>query len=199
MDELIPPLLYHDDIIKREPEIDTLRTAYQLIRTDVPLARDKLISLSKIGSIMAMLYLAESYGDTLDVKSAKYWYKNAYEAGSSLALLKLVFLIRRSGDYLQAETLLKAGVARGDAPSFYSLGQIYHNNPIFRDKRGDARNLLEQAANMGQLRAQALLARLLISGRYGVAEIPKGIRLFFSFVATAFKVAMNDPNDRRLW
>jgi TPR repeat protein len=126
------------------------------------------------------------------------WYRAAYERGSSSALFGLGSYYYRRENYGEAEKIFMDGVSKNDAVSMYWLASIY----VVRHQDGkdfEIKDLLERSAALGQIYAKNSLAFLLMKGRYGLRNIPRGIMLYFLSIIEGFKTGIRNPHDRRLW
>jgi TPR repeat protein len=191
----------HEQLLAREPNLKRLQGAYALLSTDIEKGRSELEELANQGSVLSMLYLATSYkrGPHADQSKVERWYRAAYEKNALNAFSGLGTLYYGQGKYDLAEKIFVDGVSRNDAVSMYWLAKIYIEGPKLREKSDEIKHLLERSAAFGQVRAKNRLAFLLMRGRYGVTSIPRGVFLYFSSVVGGFRIALRDPEDRRLW
>jgi TPR repeat protein len=105
----------------------------------------------------------------------------------------------QAGKTKEAEDLWSDGVSKNDGPSMFWLASLYLASSSIRVKRAEIKALLERANALGQLRAKHRLGVMLMVGRYGIINIPRGVFLFLRFLISGFKVALRDPTSRRLW
>ncbi len=194
-------LLSDAELLSQEADMNALRTAYNMVSSNSPKGLVELEELASHGSIMAVLYLAHEYKlvDGPDNLIAEKWFRSAYESGSSTALLNLGLLYYRRNEYDQAEKIWLEGVQRHDGPSMCWLALMYLGKLGYHAKKDEAKSLFDPANELGQIRAQFRLGQLLISGQYGVSEIPRGLLLLLEFAISVFKTAYRKPDDQRLW
>jgi TPR repeat protein len=193
-------LLEERELFTLEPDMAALRDAYDSFIKDSTVGRPKLEALVARGSTMSMLYLANDYKKRpRDSDKAAELYRIAYQSGSSAALLNLALILYKSGKISDAERLWSEGVAKNDPPSMYWLAHLYLNDLSNVKKQAEAARLLEQANQLGQIRATILLAKMHLTGKYGVRGIPRGLLLFLQSIVSSFGVAYRDPRSRRLW
>lgn len=194
-------LIDDHELSKQEPDLERLRHAHALLSTNVPQALTELEALAERGSITSMLYLAHAYvrGGNPDIARAEEWYRSAYEKGSSSALYNLGSFYYKKGDFFEAEKIFLDGYSKKDAPSMYWLATIYLVDPKHRDKFNQAKDLLENAIVLGNVSAKHGLGLLMMKGRYGLKNFPRGLWLFLGGMVDAFMVTCRDPSSRRLW
>jgi hypothetical protein len=85
-------------------------------------------------------------------------------------------LAYRRGDIATARTILEAGVARGLAPAMRDFAWM----ELKLARRDEARALYRQAIDLGDFPARMLFARAIALGRFGLREVPEGIRSVFA-------------------
>lgn len=200
-------MLEDHEIMDREPDLERLRHAYSLLRTDHSSAIVELEKLANVGSLMSVLYLADFYArDTnADEEETEKWLKRAYEQGSARGLICLAAHYEKSGKYADAEKLYLNGISSNDGQSKYRLAKLYMKTNRYSIVSPEIRKLLESAAEQGQARAMRDLWSLHIKGVFGVRNIPKGIFLLFYFLSRGFVLSFRrrpdayGPSDRRLW
>jgi TPR repeat protein len=188
-------------LMQQEQNLDELRKAHALLSSNRSKGLVDLEALANNGSVLAMLYLANAYiSQKPPVYSlAEKLFRGAYERNSSRALFSLGVLYSKIGKYDEAERLFLEGNSEGDGPSMYGLARLYLSNIYFKNKRGEAKYLLENAIKCGQVRAKIRLSYLFLSGAYGVFNIPRGLWLFFTGIPETVGVAYRDPHSQRLW
>ena len=192
-------LLTDDQLFHNEPDLAELRRAYELRLSSFQVSREMLERLIQRGSVMAMVYLgAECRRNSLREQSIKY-YRSAYENGSSTALFSLAQSFYLDGNFAEAEALWRDGVSKNDPVSMYRLARLY----LEKNKKSIIpiliKRLLEDADNLGQLRATLLLGCLYLKAKFGISRIPIGFILMGKVVPKVIYVHYRDPYDRRLW
>jgi len=105
----------------------------------------------------------------------------------------------RQANFDLAEKMFIDGASSGDGAAMYWLARIYMRRQVTEENSSKIKILLEDAIARGQVRAKNSLAFLSMKGRYGKKNIPKGVFLYFSSLVDAFKVAVRNPDDPRLW
>jgi TPR repeat protein len=186
------------ELRSNEQRLDEVNEARDLAATDFSAAQQKFEELANQGSILAMVCLAFAQNKRGQIEQARSWYRKAYQGGSSTALFSLATMLYHEGDVAEAEKLWSDGVSKNDGPSMFPLAVIYLDSAD-KDKNSQARMLLEKGNELGQLRATQLLARRLATGKYGIANVPKGVFLFLKCLFSGFLVAYRNPDSPRLW
>lgn len=194
-------LLGHNELLAQEPDLKRLQDAYALLSTDTPRALMELEDLAKSGSVTSMGYLGKTYkdGSYADPVKAERWLIAAYERGSLNAALSLGGIYYRQGSFDLAEKMFTDGALNGNGAAMYWLARIYMRGRVTEEKYSKIKDLLEDATAQGQIRAKNSLAFLLMKGRYGIKNVPRGVYLYFSSLIDAFKVGVRNPDDPRLW
>jgi len=145
------------------------------------MALPKLTALAERGSVWSMLLVGWAYnagaGVTADLAQAERWYRLAFEGGAQQAQLRLGWTYEQRSDVAGCEEVYGVGAADGWAPAMYHLAMIKFRQPRTPARLEAARILLEQASAQGDLGAQWVLAGLLWRGRFGLRQIPSGVRL----------------------
>jgi TPR repeat protein len=197
-------MLEDNEIMAREQDLERLRHAYELIRTDRSRAIVELERLASEGSVMSAIYLADSFvkEPNIDNEKAEKWLKVAYERGSARGLFHLAKHYVKIGNYNDAEKVYLNGVSRNDGPSMYYLVKLYIKINRYGVASSEVRNLLESAAALGQVKAMHDLWILYIKGTFGIRNIPRGVFLLVYFILRGFKwtfAGAYGPSDRRRW
>lgn len=194
--------LYDDNaLMARELDPIRLHNAYSLLSSNPHQALRQLTELADQGSVMSKLYLAHAYqtGPNANREEAEKWFRAAYKDGASSAIFGLGGLYYREGNYLEAEKIFADGVSKNDGVSMYWLASIYLVDPRHQGKLAEVKELLERSIALGQVHARHGLGLLLLKGRYGIRNVPRGAYLFISGIISAAQVTWRDPTSRRLW
>jgi TPR repeat protein len=170
------------DVWNNESGRADIDEALEIWKTDKTLGFQLYLALAEQGSVFCMGKVAYLYwlgiGVSADVERAEFWNRRAFERGSTRAMLEYAKLLAARGDFRGAEAVYEKGAADGWAPAQFWLAW-------YRLKRSDTRQmwlrvrpLLESAAAQGSPAAQRELGRALSVGRFGIREIPRGLKLF---------------------
>jgi len=139
------------------------------------------VKLAEGGSVFSMLkagyYYSAGCGTEKDLPAAEEFYRRALCAGSWRATIRYADLLFKRGAHDEWRATLSDGVQKGFIPSFFWLAWYsYKLSPKGRTAR-EVRYLLETAADAGHPSARLTLARWHASGKFGVREIVRGVRM----------------------
>lgn len=188
------------ELLAQEPDSKALHEAYALLSTSPQAGLAALESLADRGSVMALLYLANHWklkGEE-NYPFAQKWYRAAYENMSSTALLNLALTYCDQKNFDEAELIWKNGVSKDDAPSMFWLANLYLSESRYSRNADEARNLLEKANALGQLRAKHHLAVILMKERHNIFSIVRGMFLYLQTIFQVLRVAYRNPTSNRL-
>ena len=133
------------------------------------------------GSAGAMRMVAWHYDKgtcvAADIEQALEYYYRAICAGSWLATLSYAQLLERQGRLDDCERVLQDGVGSDFVPAYFWLARFRYRQSKSRKTCREIRPLLEYAAGKGHPGATRFLATLLMWGKYGLREIPRGFRM----------------------
>ena len=185
-----------------EPNIDRLRAAHGLLKTNPQQAVKELEALSELGSSMAPLYLGWAFqnGDGVlqNEVQAEHWLRLSLDRGEMLASYYLGHLYTKLGRYEEANAVFEKGSNLGYSPSTYCLAMnILEGKPV--PKNADrAKRLLEIASGQGHVFALRSLASLYLSGEFGLLKIAYGVWLWGISVLRGARMLMSNSDDDRL-
>jgi hypothetical protein len=193
------------EVVDADPNRDELAATLDLWKSDPVTVLPRLSALAAAGSVWGMLILgyALQYGEggTVDLALAEYWYRRAGARGCQNAQLRLGWLLEQRGEFAECEKLYAAGAADGWTPAMYYLAKAKLRLKRSRADMQEARDLLAEAAALGDLGAEKDLAELSARGCFGLRKIPGGLR---SLRSTAGKIVAlheqgafdHQPQDR---
>jgi TPR repeat protein len=174
---------HDEDVLDTDPDLDALREAERLSRSDPEAAVPLLRALADRGSAWSAMLLGYAYqrglGVPPDPATTERWYRLAVERGCRQAQLRLGRIYQNRGDLAAAENVYAVGVAEQWAPAMYNLARLRMQQVQTPTGLEEVRSLLEQAAARDDLAAQMYLSRLLARGRFGWWRIPRGLRLLW--------------------
>lgn len=184
-----------------EPDISGLRESYQKLKTDPKAAIRELTEHAAKGSLMSMVYIGYAHqkgtGVQKNLGEAERWYRMAYDAGSLEGLRHLGVLLTEVGRFDEAEAVFLEGVAKDYSPVMHRLGKLYlRSNDPGRWKR--AIPVLERGSELGNVFSKRSMAGLLLSGRLGWKNVPRGIKLLKESVLEAFDIGRREPRSDRI-
>ncbi|MFA6117035.1 MAG: hypothetical protein WC729_23760 [Sphingomonas sp.] len=120
-----------------------------------------------------------------DFEQAQEYYRRAISGGSWMATIGYARLLALHGHYDHCEKLLEDGVGSDFIPAYFWLAWFRHERSPGGKARRAVKPLLEYAADKGHPGAKIILGRWLTIGKFGIREIPRGIRLLKgNFLAT---------------
>lgn len=184
----------------RDPQRDRLKAAKAIQPTDPEAAFRIYLDLADAGVIRAMELVAHqyAYGNLVahDFEKAKAYYRRAVQAGSWTATLKYAWLLGDRGQFDLCETLLEDGVKADFIPASYWLAWWRFQRSSDRATCRAIRPLLERAADAGHPEAALFLARLKVRGKFGLREVPRGLKDLLQVVDRTHAAATpSDPNS----
>ena len=149
--------------------------------TDLQTAFQLFLRAADAGSVWAMQTVGWHYETgtyvMADFERAQEYYRRALSAGSWMATLSYARLLEKHGYPDYCDRVLEDGVQAGFVPSYFRLARFRYCRSKSRKTCRQIRPLLEYAAEEGHPGARRLLATLLVLGKYGLREIPKGYRM----------------------
>jgi uncharacterized protein len=183
---------------KREPDIDCLREAYDLLHSDPEAAVSCLKRLAEKGSLCSMWYLADAYSTgehiSKNIEAAAFWYTRGAEAGWRPGFYLLGRAYLQLSDERSAFNAFSRGASMGYVPSIYRLAKMHQDGRGTTKDINRARELLEVAESKGHLFARRDLAILYITCTFGVPRAITGLRLIGSLTSDLIKFTV-----RQLW
>jgi TPR repeat protein len=185
-----------EEMWEREPDQSRAVRAYELLSTDPVEAFKECLTLAEQGSIWAMGSVGWAFsrgnGTPRDLAQAEKWYRRAFDGGSDYALLGLGHVYMQQREYTKAEEVFRTGADRSWAPAMYRLAWTYSKSAAWRQKRDEARVLLERASAAGDLSAGSFLATAMMRGWFGWRRIPSGIRMNFKLADDLYELVKDD-------
>jgi len=173
-------------LLERDPERDRIKEAFLVLETDPEAGFRRLLELAQQGSVWSMSHVASSYfrgfGVAADPVEAEDWFRRAFEGGSEYAQLRYGKILGRRGDFDKCEEVFGVGVAMDWAPALYWSARYRLRRSNTRETLRQIRPLLERASANGSVPAHLILAPAMLWGRFGLREIPHGLRLVWEGV-----------------
>ena len=187
-------------IIIQEPDMDRLISAYRLLQTEPgPKVFRELEELAELGSLSSMVYLGCAYqhgmGTEKDMSAAETWFRRGYDSGSKLALYYLGHLYLAKKEYDNAEVVFVSGMKINYSPAIFCLGCMYLEGTGVIKQPDQARILFEKASGLGHVFAKRFLAKMYLSGRYGIFFFLKGVLLLVGAMKDFLVIAKSDPDS----
>jgi TPR repeat protein len=170
---------------------DLMEQALLLDKTN-PEASFKLrLEAAEAGCAWGMEFVGHHYetGTVVetDLGKAREYYHRAIVSGSWIATLKYARVLAEQDDVDGCEGVLEDGVEKDFVPACFWLAWYrYKRSPTGATAR-EIRPLLDRAVDAGHPAADVLLKRLMISGKLGIREIPKGMRRIWNTVVDIWR------------
>lgn len=159
-------------------------------------------SLAEHGSTEAQVFVGWMYqegrGANKNIEEARSWYNKAASANSAEGQFYLGKLCLLEKKYDEAQRWFERASKQGYAPAIYHLGRMYQLGKGVAVDQKKAYEYLEQAAGMGHVFAQRVIAGKMLAGHFGVLKIPKGLYLLVKLLWSGYKVVHQDPYDSRI-
>ena len=138
---------------------------------------------------MSMAYLCEAFlkgiGTSIDMQEAHAWADRVSRKGLPLAMMAVAIFYFNAKNYSEARPLLERVLETDAYRDDTQAHHVYAKICLAMRGPGDlqrARGSLEKAASLGHLRAKRRLSQLLISGRFGIMGVPRGVRMALSLL-----------------
>ena len=123
------------------------------------------------------------------MERAEFWFRRATAHGSLEGSFLLGALCRSCGRYEEALAAYSIGALQNFPPSIYWIGRMYADGMGVDANADKAIDLWRQASNLGHFYAARNLAIMHLQGRFGLAEVPRGIAMLFSVIRDVIPVA----------
>lgn len=169
-----------------EPDFEALSAALAQGRERPEGAFARLLDLAADGSVIAMTVVGEGYywgsGTAVDPVEAEIWLRKAYEIGSRRGLLSYGRVVYRRHDLPAAEQIFRKGADAGWPEAKYRLADVMMRREPRSKAQVEVRRLVEAAAIAGHPFARQWQASEMARGRYGLASVPRGFRLLWTYL-----------------
>jgi TPR repeat protein len=187
-----------DDKWAKEPDTVALWNSFQKLNSNPLEGIRELRELAAQGSLMSMVYIGYAHqrgkGLKKDLAEAERWYRRAYEKGSLEGLRHLGIVLTEMERTDDAEAVFLEGVSKDYSPVMHRLAKIYlaSHQP---ERWKKAIPVLERGTQLGHVFAKRTLAGLLLTGRLGLGQVPRGMKLFAESIVEAFRLGRTEPNS----
>jgi TPR repeat protein len=186
--------MYPDIDWDSEPNLNALREAHSLLKTNADVARQRLEQLADSGSIASMWYLGDAYATgrffPKELDKARTWFRRAEEAGWTPASFMLGRTYYELKDYKSAFESFSRSAAKDYVPGVYRLAMMYGDGLGVNKNQLECRRLLEIAVSRGHLFAKRDLASLYTSGAFGWGSVLRGVSISFSLLIEMIKITI---------
>lgn len=116
----------------------------------------------------------------VDLPEAERTYHRAICAGSWSATLRYAKLLAKRGELAGCESVLRDGVELEFVPAFFWLAWYRYKWRPTRATAWEIAPLLEHADARGHPMARKFLGALMLRGKFGIRQIPDGLRVILS-------------------
>ena len=190
---------------REKPYHAALQRAQAWRGTDLARAFAAYYELAERGSWNAMLQLGRAYrigeGVARDPAQAEIWYRRVTDESQcdfkAAALYQLGWLSEDRHDDKEAHDWFQQSADLGYLPSLCHLGYQYWHGQGVEVQLERARVLFTEASERGHILATRHLAILLMSGRFGMREVLRGIGLFVRMARATIYAGVTSADDPR--
>jgi TPR repeat protein len=162
---------------------ELIQRAHDSRKIDPVTAFRLYLDAAETGSAWAMEAVAYHYETgaivATDLAKAQEYYRRATCAGSWMATINYARLLAEKGRHGDCERVLEDGVSSDFVPAYFWLAWFRYKRCKGRKACREIRPILEYAAKAGHPAARVMLGQLMILGKFGVREIPAGLRWAF--------------------
>ena len=190
---------------REKPYHAALRRAQAWRGTDLARAFTAYHELADRGSWNAMLQLGRAYrigeGVDRDPAQAEVWYRRVTDESQcdfkAVALYQLGWWSEDRRDDKEAHDWFQQSADLGYLPSLCHLGYQYWHGQGVEVQLERARVLFTEASERGHILATRHLAVLLMSGRFGMREVFRGVGLFGRMIRATIRAGVTSADDPR--
>jgi hypothetical protein len=201
-DAIHPIWAIEGPLLRQEPDQERLHRAAVLLQTAPEQAVAEFRALAEGGSVLSMIYLGHAFrngtGTKINLEKSEEWYRLASDRGSALAAGILGAYYYDTSRYSLAETYFKISADRNYLPGIFRMGKFYLDAPNGDQQLTKARGYLEVATARGHVVAKRVLGGLLLQGKFGFSQRPKGLLLVIGALKDSILVSATEPESDRL-
>lgn len=147
--------------------------------------------ISSCQSMVCYMYM-EGVGTDTDLDMAIHWCNKASENKDPEGLFYLGKVYIKKEQWDIAAKYFKEAADQNYTPAMYCLSRMYfYGNGVELDKE-KAMSLMEEASSIGHLIARREYGKILLCGKKGVINIPKGILLLLTLPFVMFIALKKD-------
>lgn len=170
--------------LETDPAKDEVTEAAALLDRDPDRAFASLLAFAQQGSVWSMVNIGWCFevgrGAAVSSADAEYWYRRAYEAGCDRALIEYGRMLGARGAVDLQQQVYAAGAARNWPPAMQRSAQLELRYARTLEEHLKLKPVLERAVELGSPGARRVLAWYLVHGRFGVRNVPAGLRLAYA-------------------
>lgn len=180
---------------------ELIEQALAIRKTDPSGAFQRHVEAAEAGSVWSMQKVGWHYwtgtGVAADFGKALEYYYRAIRAGSWMATIDYARVLEELGHHDHYERVLEDGVGSDFVPAYFWLAWCRYERSKTRDMCREVRPMLEYAAGKGHPAAKRMLARWMLLGKFGLRDIPGGVKLALRFAIQWAREAPEDADFRR--
>jgi len=181
----------------REPDTVRAMEIFKVLQTDPASGHTLLVELADQGSPWAMEELAISHESgryvKLDLNKSLRWYHKAVKASSFTAVISFARVLDKLGHHDRCDKFLSNNLDIGFPAIHFWLAWYRIKRSKSKNIYKEVKPLLEYASKNGHIGAQVVFANSMARGRFGILDIPKGLKMLAKLHATAGKAWDAEP------
>ena len=161
-----------------------IQRAAELEDSDPEAAFQLYLKAADNGSLWCMWAVGTRYwtgtGVVADLGKADEYYRRAVAGGSWMARVNYARLLLELQRHEEAETVLEDGMDTGFPALHFWLAETRYDRCKSPEVVREVRPLLRHAAREGHLGAHLMLSRMMVTGKFGLLSIPRGMAMVVS-------------------
>ena len=165
-----------------------MQRASELDDSDPEAAFQLWLTAANAGSVWCMEAVGWRYwsgfGVVADLDQAQEYYRRAVAGGAWMARIGYARLLSKVQRHDDAERVLKDGMASGFHPLHFWLARLRYDRCKTSEVAREVKSLLQYAARKGHPGAQQMLSRMMLTGKFGILGIPRGLGMAVNGVLT---------------
>ncbi len=165
-------------------------------------ALELYLRLAKAGNVefqacVGWMYANGARGVEQDYERAREWLSLAAQSGEADILYLLAVSDHHLHNYVEAARSYRKAADLGYSAAYYQLGRMHRAGTGFDRNKDKAYELFDEAAKRGHLFARREIAFALMKGYKGLAQVPKGLKLYLRNIVQGFRTAVKDPYSEK--
>jgi uncharacterized protein len=169
------------DRVIPEPNVERLRRAHNMLKSDPVFALQELKALADMKSISAMIHLGRAYENGTSVETdmveAERWYRHAADNGLLLAYYYLGRLYLNLARYNDAISAFSYAAAKEYPPALHFLGRVYFFGLGVTQDLSRSEDYMKRASRRGNIIARSFLATIFMRDFSRPKRVLRGVAL----------------------